>query len=127
MAGRCVWVGPHLSTFNCSSCALGYETAGADNKTCVKPTFRPHKDWVANYSRLQLRDTRGTAAETDAATVNTTGTLVLHAGHTYTIPAPQLEPKERKFAGYVPSRSESYCARASTCGRPLNTNARTRS
>ena len=90
---RCVWKGPNMFDLNCSTCGLGYETASATNTTCVRPEFRPHSGW--DQSHLQLRSMTG-------AILNNTGTAtpILLANHTYTIPAPMLEPKERKFVGY---------------------------
>ena len=95
---ECLWVGPNMSDFDCSSCHLGYETTSADNATCTKPEFRPAKRWAASLERAQLvlQDARGATVEHNAS-INTS---VLRTGRMYTIPAPQLEPKERKFVGY---------------------------
>ena len=54
---KCMWVGPNVSSFDCSTCMLGFETVGPDNATCVMPVFRPHRGWAANYSRLRLQGT----------------------------------------------------------------------
>ena len=97
LAVECVWVGPFLSDLNCSSCVLGYETTSETNATCVKPEFRPHRHWKANYSRLRLQDTRGIAIAHDTGG---TDAPILLTGHSYEIPAPRLEPKTRLFAGY---------------------------
>jgi len=94
---RCVSNGPKVTDLDCTSCDLGFETASATNTTCVKPDFGPYRGWAANYSRLRLRDTRGSAIERNAST----DALVLLTEHTYTIPAPQLEPKEQRFVGYT--------------------------
>ena len=99
-----------MSTFNCSSCMLGYETASLDNATCVKPEFRPYRAWAANYSRLRLHET-GASGDTGVGRAFGTGGVTeptahavgssLLAGHTCTTPAPLLEPKDKKFVGYV--------------------------
>ena len=84
---------------------LGYETATTSNITCVKPEFRPQKGWAADYTLLRLQDARNvTIKYDDGALHETTGTPrqipILLTGHTYTIPAPMLEPKESQFVGY---------------------------
>ena len=93
---QCRWKGPFMSDFNCSFCVLGYETSGADDSTCIKPGFRPYREWASLKSELKLQDTNGFVVEPDTSTNKT----VILTGHTYTIPKPQLEPKERMFAGY---------------------------
>ena len=95
---ECVWIGPLLTNYDCSSCILGYETTSPDDVTCVKPNFRPHKHWEGSVERsqLKLQGTGGAPVQIDPDT----NTANLFTGHTYTIPAPQLEPKERMFAGY---------------------------
>ena len=91
------------SDLECSRCVLGYETASATNTSCVKPAFRPYRGWAANYSRLRLEDTRrGVAIGPDAST----GVSILLTGHTYTTPAPRLEPKELHFVGYKPPHTK---------------------
>ena len=103
MLGR--WVGPLKSDLNCSRCVLGYETASATNTSCVKPVFRPYRGWAANYSRLQLQDTRrGIAAGRNTSD----GMSVLLTGHTYTTLPPRLEPKERHFVGYKPPHTKIF-------------------
>ena len=104
----CRWVGPLQSDLNCSGCVLGYETASSTkNTSCVKPPFRPYRGWSANHSWLRLQDTlRGTAAVRNASTGVTVATLL--TGHTYSIPAPQLEPKERHYVGYKPPHTQIF-------------------
>ena len=99
---ECLWTGPLVSDFNCSTCVLGYETASASNNTCVKPEFRPHKEWATSSDRIQLQfqDAQGTAIELDTDSSTRVDYSVLLTDRTYTIPAPLLEPKERKFVGY---------------------------
>ena len=114
MAGNpaeCHWVGPLFNDFECSSCILGYEsqtTGGANGTaattTCVKPTFRPRKGWTGR-AQLSLQDHAGTTLVPDAA-ANKPVTLL--ADHTYTIPAPPLEPKDRSFVGYELPSSKIY-------------------
>ena len=89
-----------MSDINCSACLLGYETTGANDTTCIRPSFGPHKRWAASAerARLQLEDARGVRVGPPANT--SASAVVLLAGHTYRIPAPALVPKERKFAGY---------------------------
>ena len=92
---ECLWIGPLVSDFNCSTCVIGYETTSADNTTCVKPEFRPYRGWntSANRNRLQIQPVdNGTTVQLD----NETNTPILLTEHTYMIPAPLLEPKERK-------------------------------
>ena len=91
---ECLWIGPNVSDFDCSTCVLGYETTSASNSTCVMPEFRPYRGWdtSADRTNLQIQDAQGTAVELD----NETNTSILLTGHTYMIPAPLLEPKERK-------------------------------
>ena len=98
MPVECVWIGPLLTDYDCSSCILGYETTSPDDATCVKPNFRPHKHWEGSVeqSQLKLQGTGGAPEQIDPDS----NTTILFTGHTYTIPAPQLEPKERMFAGY---------------------------
>lgn len=89
---QCLWVGPLVSDFNCSHCALGYEAASADNATCIKPVFRGS----AERAQLQLRDSQGAAVKDDA----NTGTLTLLTDRAYTIRAPKLlEQKGKMFVG----------------------------
>ena len=90
---ECVWLGPNVSDIECSTCALGYETTSASNSTCIQPEFRPHSGWQGSseQAELQLKGIDNTD----------TGTPMLLTKHKYTIPAPKLEPKERKFAGYA--------------------------
>ena len=87
-----------LSDVNCSFCVLGFEVSSSSNTTCVQPEFRPFNGWEGSSDQVELR-LRGmddvVLADTDAATPT------LLTEHTYTIPAPKLEPKERKFAGYA--------------------------
>ena len=98
---ECVWVGPLVSDFDCSTCVLGYETNSTVNKTCTMPPFRPHRGWAngtgSGLAQLQLRDTRGVAIDQDPGN----GASVILTDHTYAIAAPRLEPKERKFVGYA--------------------------
>ena len=96
---ECRYVGPYVSDLNCSTCVLGYETTSALNTTCVKPGFKPYRGWLADYSRLWPHDTHGLPAKGSARTAERTSTPALLAQHTYTIPAPRLEPKERRFVG----------------------------
>lgn len=80
------------------TCVLGYEMSSATNTTCVKPEFRPHSGWEGSSGQalLQLQGIDGGVLNgTDANTPP-----ILLTEHTYTIPAPMLEPKERMFAGY---------------------------
>ena len=94
----CVWIGPYVGNFSCSTCVLGYERTSAENGTCVQPAFRPHGGWEgsAEQSGLTLRDTRGVTVRRNVRT----NALILLTKVTYTIPGPQLEPKETMFAGY---------------------------
>ena len=98
---ECVWVGPLVSDFDCSTCVLGYETTSIDNTTCTRPEFRPHRGWVngagSGQAQLQLQDTRGGTIGQDPDT----GASVILTGSEYAIAAPRLEPKERKFVGYA--------------------------
>ena len=95
---KCEWVGPNITNVNCTSCALGYETASEGNRTCVRPEFRAYKKWGRlEQAQLRLQDERGRNAVRDKGT----GKAVLQAGRTYMIAAPALEPKEAKFAGYA--------------------------
>jgi hypothetical protein len=91
---ECLWIGPLVSDFNCSTCVLGYETTSADNITCTKPAFRPYRGWATSADRtnLQIQDAQGTAVKIN----NETKTSMLLTEHAYMIPAPLLEPKERK-------------------------------
>ena len=106
---RCEWVGPNVSSFDCSSCMLGFETAGPDNATCVMPVFRPYRAWAANYSRLRLQgpgalgnDEKGHMFGSGAITEPSASNVPrLLTGHTYTMPAPLLEPKQQTFVGCV--------------------------
>ena len=96
---QCLWVGPRASDFDCSRCGLGYEAISADNATCVKPEFRPHREWWASEERvqLQLQDTRGVAVKGDTGA----GMLTLLTDQAYTIPAPKLlKQKAKMFVGY---------------------------
>ena len=91
---ECLWIGPLVSDFNCSTCVIGYETNSTDD-TCVKPEFRPYRGWntSVNRNRLQIQDVdNSTTVQLD----NETNTPILLTEHTYMIPAPLLEPKERK-------------------------------
>ena len=103
---ECVWVGPSVSDLNCSGCVLGYETESADNNTCVKPDFRPHKGWgtTSDHPELRIQDALGKVVDevmsTEAGTNITTNTAILTTGRTYKIPPPELEPKERRYSGY---------------------------
>ena len=95
----CRWVASNLSNINCSTCTLGYETTDASNTTCVQPKFQPYSGWEGSPDQALLR-LRGI----DNATIRVdmdTAMPVLLTEHTYTIRAPKLEPKERKFAGYA--------------------------
>ena len=95
----CLWNGPNVADFNCTSCSLGYETVSATNSTCVRPAFRPYGEWRPDYASLALRDTQpGSAIENDAHRQD--ALQIILTGHTYTIPAPMLEPKDKKFSGY---------------------------
>lgn len=96
---ECLWIGPNLNNLNCSTCVLGYEW---DGTMCDWPnSFRPHKGWGdREQSLLKLQDTRGKVAEQYAGSGAAAVTSVLLTEHTYTIPAPLLEPKELMFAGY---------------------------
>jgi len=95
---ECLWVGPNVADVECSTCTLGYETTSASNTTCVQPEFRPYTGWEDSLDQalLQLRGIDNASIRVDTDTT----TPVLLTEHTYTIPAPKLEPKERKFAGY---------------------------
>ena len=75
---------------------VGYETSSTTNTTCVKPGFRPYRDWAANYSRLKLRDTSGIAVK---HVVEQNGTLqpVLLTEHTYEIPVSAKAPPDPLF------------------------------
>ena len=97
---ECLWVGPFVSDFDCSSCVLGYETTSATDTTCVKPAFKPYRGWASSpeRARLTLQDVLG--VETEQGLGDGAGTRVLLSAHTYTVPAPLLEPKQRRFAGY---------------------------
>ena len=98
---KCRWNGPNLADFNCTSCSLGYETVSATNSTCVRPAFGPYREWRPNYARLTLHDTQPGAAigrDTSPDGQESVGNIL--AGHTYTIPAPMLEPKDQMFSGY---------------------------
>ena len=94
---RCVWKGPNITDLDCSTCSLGYEIASAGNTTCVQPQFRPYLGWQGSTERAELQ-----LLGIDGNVPNgpDTATTILMANHTYTIPAPKLEPKERKFVGY---------------------------
>ena len=95
---KCEWVGPNVSSVDCSFCDLGYETVSESNTTCVQPEFRPYRKWGhQEQAQLKLQDERDFSAARDKGT----GRTVLHANRTYTIAAPALEPKEDKFAGYA--------------------------
>ena len=98
---ECLWIGPLVSDFDCSTCVLGYETTSAEDTTCVKPEFRPYRGWatIAKGTRLQIQDVQGIAVELHQETK----TPILLTEHTYMIPAPLLEPKERKVCPPKPS------------------------
>ena len=87
-----------MADVECSTCTLGYETTSASNTTCVQPEFRPYGGWQGSpdQAELQLRGIDNASIRLDADRA----TPILLTEHTYTIPAPKLEPKERKFAGY---------------------------
>ena len=72
-----------MSDFNCSSCRLGYEPHTSAVNTCVKPTFRPYKEWTDSDDQAELK---------------LPATLLTE--HTYKIPPPMLTPIEQKFVGY---------------------------
>ena len=98
---ECLWIGPNVADLDCSTCALGYETASASNNnntTCIQPEFRPYSGWQGSSDQalLQLQDVDGAVLKATG-----TGTPILLTGHTYMIPAPKLEPMERRFAGYA--------------------------
>lgn len=95
---RCVWKGPKLWNLNCSTCALGYEAAS--NGTCIQPSFRPHNGWKGSpdQARLQLKGSAPISASNQS---NDPTRFAVFANRTYTIPAPNLEPKESKFVGYA--------------------------
>jgi len=101
---ECRWVGPLASNISCTVCALGYEAASANDTTCVKPPFKTYRGWAGSpeKTRLTVRDNFGRALKqsggADAPALLTEALLTEHA---YTIPAPMLMPKERKFAGYT--------------------------
>ena len=160
---ECLWVGPRMSDFDCSTCVLGYERdRTATVPTCAFPdSFKPHRGWhgSSNQTLLKLNDTHDNAIEQYLDTEGTNISILL-TGHTYvimkpllyrhlvdsmalmevargcvtsapfrtgycqaslpppftltctlwmvpshlfryTVPPPQLEPKERMFAGYV--------------------------
>ena len=81
-----------------ATCSLGYETISADDTTCVQPDFKPARGWEgsSDKARLVLQDKLGRAV-TQSSDAQAPALLTKH---TYTIPAPLLQPKERKFAGY---------------------------
>ena len=87
-----------MSDLDCSACRLGYESDPTAVNTCVKPEFRPNKEWAnsEDQAALKLQDTTGATIKIDAAT----GTTTLLTEHTYKIPPPQLTPIEQKFVGY---------------------------
>ena len=105
-AVECVWIGPLISDYDCSSCILGYERTSSNDSTCIKPGFSVHKHWAGSVEKAQLKlqDSSGTAMlsdpETNAATLLT--------AHTYKTPVPQLEPKHRMFAGYKQPHSKIH-------------------
>ena len=72
-----------MSDFNCSACRLGYESVTNAVNTCVKPKFRPYKEWTDSDDQAELK---------------LPATLLTE--HTYKIPPPQLTPIEQKFVGY---------------------------
>ena len=94
----CMWVGPLMSDLNCSACRLGYESDPTAVNTCVKPEFRPYKEWAGSEDQaaLELQDTAGATIQIDA----NTDTATLLTEHTYKIPPPLLTPIEKKFVGY---------------------------
>ena len=98
MQVQCLWIGPNVSDFDCEHCVLGYERTSDTNATCVKPGFRAHRGWGGGKSDAQLQphDARGNVVKNDAGA----DTFALLTKHTYTIPAPALEPKETQFVGY---------------------------
>ena len=99
---KCVWTGPHIADLTCSSCVLGYETTSSTDNTCVKPRFRPFKDWESSDARaeLQLQSTQGNMTRVATSSDGESGTPTILRGFEYSIPAPKLEPRERKFVGY---------------------------
>ena len=97
---ECVWIGPNMGDFDCSTCFLGYETTSTSDTTCIQPEFRPHKGWADSSDRTLLKIPDTQRADGDEAKAST-NTPVLLTGQTCTIPAPRLEPKERMFVGYA--------------------------
>lgn len=102
----CQWKGPNVSDFDCSTCTLGFEPASATDRTCVKPDFRPYKDWEGSPRQANLTFQDAVPVIVRDAKANTiTTTYILKTKREYTIPGPgeadgPLEPKERKFVGY---------------------------
>ena len=99
-----------MSNFTCRSCVLGYETTSANNYTCTKPSFKPHKGFAVGspeqtqYQLLLHGAQGGSVTEHNTST----GTHVVLTGHAYTIPAPPLEPKATKFVGFKQPHSKIH-------------------
>ena len=104
VAVECVWIGPYMIDYVCNNCILGYEQTSPDDPTCQKPKFGPHKGWEGSPERekLTIRGRNGMAVPRNPET----SAPILLTEHTYTIPAPQLEPKARLFAGYEQPHSK---------------------
>lgn len=99
----CTWKGPLVSDLICNQCALGYETTSPTNATCVKPeSFRPHKAWPSSpeKARLKIFNMHNVAVDGPKDGFGESVPELL-TGQEYTVPAPSLEPKEQKFAGYA--------------------------
>ena len=97
-AVECVWVGPDMVDYVCNNCILGYEAISPEDPTCHQPKFGPHKHWEDSPERSQLSPRSENGAPMPRN--DNTSAPILLTQHTYVIPAPQLEPKARKFAGY---------------------------
>ena len=91
---ECLWVGPRMSDFDCSTCVLGYERdLTATVPTCLWPnSFKVHNGWSGSSAQalLRLRDTRGKEPEQYLITgggiaAATTTTSKLLTEHTYAI------------------------------------------
>ena len=85
---RCEWVGPFENNTSCSGCNLGYEESDADPDLCVKPPFRPWKQWSKTKSAA-YRELAGT-----------TFGDTLYLDKTYETGPVALKPKHEKFVGY---------------------------
>lgn len=69
----------------------------ATSVTCVKPDFRPSREWQEHTESVKFRDKQGDVV------MNDTHTLTLLKGSTYTISTlttPLLGRKEKMFVGY---------------------------